>query len=407
MIENPLVVVGLIAATLGLIFWTASGPTPFWRKFYSFVPALLLCYFIPALYNTFGLVDGGNTPLYAPISRDALLPAALVLLTLSVDFKGLVRLGPKMIAMLFAGTAGVMLGAVVSFLVMGVIHPETVAGDTWSGMAALAGSWIGGGANMVAMREVFEVDAGLFGSFAVVDIAVGMLWMATLLFLASRAEAIDRRTGADTSAIDELKVRIAAFHAEHGRVTTLTDMMIMVGLAFGCVGIAHMVAGPIADWFDSFELGRSLNLNSSFLWLVLSTTTAGLLLSFTRARRLEGAGASALGSVMLYFLIASIGLQMDLRALVEVPMLLVLGLIWMAVHVVVLLVAAKLLKAPLFYIAVGSQANIGAAASAPVVAAAFHPNLAPVGVIMGSIGYATGTYCAYLVGITLRALAGG
>jgi uncharacterized membrane protein len=110
---------------------------------------------------------------------------------------------------------------------------------------------------------------------------------------------------------------------------------------------------------------------------------------------------------MLYFLIASIGLQMDLVALTKVPMLLVLGLIWMAVHVVVLFAAAKLLKAPLFYFAVGSQANIGAAASAPVVAAAFHPNLAPVGVILGSIGYATGTYCAYLVGITLRAMAGG
>lgn len=406
MIANDIVVIGLIAATLGLIFWTASGPTPFWRKFYTWVPALLLCYFIPALYNTFGLVDGGSTSLYAPVSRDALLPAALVLLTLSVDVRGLLKLGPKLIAVLFAGTFGVMLGAVVAFLTMRVIHPETVAGDTWSGMAALAGSWIGGGANMVAMREVFGTDANLFGNFAVVDIAVGMLWMATLLFLAGRADAIDRHTGADTAALDELKTRIAAFHAEHGRITTLPDLMAMVGLAFGGVAIAHLVSGPLGNWFGGFGWGVALNLNSPFLWLVLTATTIGLVLSFTRIRRLEGAGASQLGAVMLYFLIASIGLQMDLRALVEVPMFFLLGLIWMAVHVAVLFTVAKLLKAPLFYFAVGSQANIGAAASAPVVAAAFHPNLAPVGVIMGSIGYATGTYCAYLVGITLRALAG-
>jgi uncharacterized membrane protein len=406
MISNDIVVIGLIAATLGLIFWTASGPTPFWRRFYSVVPALLLCYFIPALYNTFGLVDGKATSLYAPVSRDALLPAALVLLTLSVDVRGLLKLGPKMIVVLFAGTLGVMLGAIVSFFAMRFIRPEVVAGDTWSGMAALAGSWIGGGANMVAMREVFEVDANTFGSFAVVDVAVGMLWMATLLFLAGRAARIDAWTGADTSAIDELKARIAAFHAEHARLTTLTDLMVMAGLAFGFVAVAHLVAAPLAGWFGGFEWGATLNLNSSFLWLVLTATTAGLVLSFTPLRRLEGAGASQLGAVMLYFLIASIGLQMDLRALVEVPWLFLLGLIWMGVHVAVLFAVARALRAPLFYFAVGSQANIGAAASAPVVAAAFHPNLAPVGVIMGSIGYATGTYCAYLVGITLRALAG-
>ncbi len=406
LLTNDFVVIGLIAATLGVIFWTASGPTAFFRKFYAYVPALLLCYFIPALYNTFGLVDGHATPLYAPISRDMLLPAALVLLTLSVDVRGLMKLGPKMIAVLFAGTLGVMLGAVVAFLAMGIIHPPTMEGDTWAGMAALAGSWIGGGANMVAMREVFNVDADTFGQFAVVDVAVANLWMATLLFLAARADAIDRRTGADTSAIKEITRRIEAFHAEHGRVTTLTDLMVMVGLAFGVVAVAHAVAGPIAAFFGQFAWSTQLNLNSSFLWLVLSATTAGLLLSFTKLRRLEGAGASALGSVMLYFLIASIGLQMDLRALVEVPWLLVLGIIWMLVHIIVLFTAAKLLKAPLFYFAVGSQANIGAAASTPVVASAFHPNLAPVGVIMGSIGYVTGTYAAYLVGITLKAMAG-
>ena len=406
LITNDIVVIGLIAATLGLIFWTASGPTVWLKKFYTYVPALLLCYFIPALYNTFGLVDGHASAVYAPVSRDALLPAALVLLTLSVDVRGLLKLGPKMIGVLFGGTAGVMLGAIVSFLIMRAVAPEVVAGDTWSGMAALAGSWIGGGANMVAMREVFEVDANTFGNFAVVDVAVANLWMATLLFLAARADAIDRHTGADTSAIKEITRRIEAFHAEHGRVTTLTDLFMIVGLGLGVVAVAHLIASPLSAWFRQFAWATQLSLDSSFVWMVLSATAMGILLSFTPARRLEGAGASRVGSLFLYFLIASIGLQMDLRALVEVPGLLVLGVIWMSVHIAVLFLVAKALKAPLFYFAVGSQANIGAAASTPVVAAAFHPNLAPVGVIMGSIGYVTGTYCAYLVGITLRALAG-
>src|SRR5690606_31094588 len=117
-------------------------------------------------------------------SRDVMLPVALVLLTLSIDLKGMLKLGPRLLFVFFAGTLGIMLGAPVAFLVMEVIRPETVAGDTWAGMAALAGSWIGGGANIVAMREVFEVDATTFGQFAVVDVAVANLWMAILLFLA-------------------------------------------------------------------------------------------------------------------------------------------------------------------------------------------------------------------------------
>ncbi len=95
LISNDIVGLGLIAATLALIFWLASGPTPFWRKVFTWVPGLLLCYFVPAIYNTAGLIDGHGTKLYNPIARDVLLPAALVLLTLSIDLKGIARLGPN------------------------------------------------------------------------------------------------------------------------------------------------------------------------------------------------------------------------------------------------------------------------------------------------------------------------
>ena len=408
MITNDIVVIGLIAATLGLIFWTASGPTAFWRRFYGIVPALLLCYFVPALYNTVGLVDGHSTPLYAPISRDVLLPGALVLLCLSIDLKAMLKLGPKLLFVFFAGTLGVMVGAPIAFVAMSFINPETMAGDTWGGMAALAGSWIGGGANMVAMREIFGVSAGTFGRFAVVDVAIANIWMATLLFIAARAERLDAKRGADTSAIEEIKQSVAAFQKKHERVPSLTDLFMIVGLGLGVVAVAHLIASPLSAWFRQFAWATQLSLDSSFVWMVLSATAMGIGLSFTPARRLEGAGASRVGSLFLYFLIASIGLQMDLKTLFDADgaWLLLLGAIWMSVHVLVILAAVKLVRAPLFYLGVGSQGNIGAAASAPVVAAAFHPSLAPVGVLLGSVGYATGTYLAYLVGITLKAMAG-
>ncbi len=407
LISNDIVLFGLIAATLGLIFWLASGPTPFWRKFFTWVPALLLCYFIPALYNTVGLIDGQNSSLYNPVASRVLLPAALVLLTLAIDLKGILKLGPKLLFVFCAGTVGVVLGAIVSFQVMEWVHPSAVAGDTWKGMATLAGSWIGGGANTVAVREIYAVDATLFGQFAVVDVALASLWMAVLLFMAGRASRIDARTGADTRALDEMKQRIAAYEAANARIPTLTDLMVIVAIGFGIVGLAHAVGEPLAAWFGrNFAWAGQFSLDASFVWVVMLATVGGLVLSFTPARRLENAGASKIGSVFLYFLIACIGMQMDFMHLASRPELIAIGVIWMLVHVVVLWGAAKLIRAPTFYFGVGSMGNIGAAASAPVVAAAFHPSLAPVGVLLGTVGYATGTLIAYGVGQVLRVMAG-
>lgn len=407
LIQNDIVVFGLIAATLGAVFWTASREQGLWKRFYAVVPALLLCYMLPGIYNTVGLIDGQNTKLYNPVARDILLPAALVLLTLAVDIKGILRLGPKLIAMYLGASVSIMIGAVVAFQLMKWLHPATVAGDTWAGMAALAGSWIGGGANMLAMREVFDVNATTFGQFAVVDVGVGYVWMAVLIFLAGRSAKIDARTGADTSAIDALKLRVEKFQNEHQRVTSLTDLMLMVGVAFGTVGLSHAIAGPVSAWFKGHVSWASqFSLDAPFVWVVVLSTSLGLALSFTRARTLEGAGASKLGSLLLYFLIACIGMQMDLLALLDRPWLFLLGIIWILVHIALLLALAKVLRVPFFYFAIGSQSNVGGPASAPVVAAAFHPSLAPVGVLLGTMGYATGTYLAYIVGITLRAMAG-
>jgi uncharacterized membrane protein len=407
LVTNDAVVLGILATILGLVFWSAARPDGFWKKFYTYVPALLLCYLVPAILNTLGVIDGNLSRLY-PVARDYLLPSALVLLCVAIDFGAIVRLGPKAIIMFLTGTAGIMLGAVASFEIMRVIHPETVAGETWRGMTTITGAWIGGGANQAAMKEVFEVDATLFGQFVAVDVLVANVWMAVLLFLAGRAQAFDRWTGADLSAINALKSRIETYQAEHARMPTLTDVMVILAVGLGVTGLSHALTGPTVGWIASLPQEWRLqdySLTSSFFWIVVFATTFGMLLSFTKARSLEGAGASTLGSAMLYFLVATIGMQMDLNALLDRPWLFVLGLIWICVHGGLLLLVAKLIRAPLFFMAVGSQANVGGAASAPVVATAFHPALAPVGVLLAVLGYALGTYCAYITGLVLRSLA--
>ena len=408
MITNDAVILGMLATILGGVLLTASRTDGFWKKFYSYVPALLLCYLLPSLLNTLGVIDGAASKLY-PVARDYLLPSSLVLLCVAIDFKAIIRLGPKAIIMFLTGTVGVMLGALVAFKAMRVIHPESVAGDTWRGMTTVAGAWIGGGANQAAMREVFAVPATLFGQFVAVDVLVGNLWMAVLLFLASRSQAFDRWTGADLTALNRLRDSIEQYQAQHARIPSLTDIMVILAIGLGATGLSHFLGQFMVAWISSLPSEWRLqdySLTSGFFWIVVLATTIGLLLSFTKARTYEGAGASRIGTAMLYVLVATIGMQMDLSALVDRPWLFLLGIIWIAFHGGLMILMAKLIRAPLFMMAVGSQANIGAAASAPVVASAFHPALAPVGVLLAVLGYALGTYGAYITGIALRALAG-
>jgi uncharacterized membrane protein len=408
-ITDDAAILGLLAITLGAIFYTTQSENPRWRTFYRYVPSLLLCYFIPSLYNTFGLIDAGESRLYFVASR-FLLPATLVLLTLSIDLPAILRLGPKALTMFLTGTVGVILGGPIAVLVVSLVSPETVGGAgpdaVWRGLATIAGSWIGGGANQAAMKEVFDVGDDLFAVMVAVDVLVANLWMAVLLYLASVAPRLDARLRADTTALDDLRRRVEEFHARHARIPTLADLMLIVAAGFGSTGIAHAIGTPLAAWIGRAapHLDR-LSLTSGFFWIVVIATTLGLGLSFTGARRLEGAGASRVGSALLYVLIATIGMNMDIGAVVERPGLFAVGLIWIAVHAVLLLAVGRAIRAPTFYLAVGSQANIGGAASAPVVASAFHPALAPVGVLLAVLGYAIGTYGGWLTGQLLRVVA--
>jgi uncharacterized membrane protein len=409
LVTNDAVVLGMLAVLLGLVFWTQQSRHPFWQRFYAVVPALLLCYFLPSLLNTFGIVDAEQSNLYYVSSR-FLLPACLVLLTLSIDLPAIGRLGPKAIIMFFTGTAGILFGGPLAMLFVGLISPETVGGTgpdaVWRGLTTVAGSWIGGGANQTAMKEVFEVSNETFSQMVAVDVIMANIWMAVLLFLSGRAARIDAWNGADTRAIEDLKDRVTRFQSRHARNITLPDLVFMLAIAFGVTGFAHAVAGWLGPWIEAHAPGLArLSLTSEFFWIIVVSTTIGVLLSFTRVSRLEGAGASKVGSVMLYVLIASIGMGMDIGAVLDNPGLFGVGAVWISIHATLLIVMARLIKAPLFYLAVGSQANVGGAASAPVVASAFSPTLAPVGVLLAVLGYAVGTYAAWLCGLMMQAVA--
>lgn len=402
--SNDFHVLGVLMFCLGFVFYTAQLGG-FWQKLYKVVPTLLLCYLLPSLFSSLGLIDESQSRLYFVATR-YLLPASLVLLTLSIDLKAIARLGTKALWVFLAGTFGIIIGGPLAILISSVIWPEAVGGigpdAVWRGLATLAGSWIGGGANQAAMLEIFKYNPDKYGGMVLVDILVANFWMAIVLLGIGKNDRINRFLKADTSAIESLKQKTIAFEKQMARIPTLTDWMLIFTLAFLAVGLAHGGADAISAFLENhFEAIRNKqsalsSFGSQFFWLVSLATLIGIALSFTKFRKLEGAGASKLGSVFIYFLVATIGLKMDLRMVLDNPGLLLVGLIWIFIHVLLLFAVAKWLKAPYFFIAVGSMANVGGVASAPIVGAAFHRSLSTVGVLLAVLGYAVGTYGAML-----------
>jgi uncharacterized membrane protein len=406
LLTNDAVVFGILMMILAFVFATSNSESPSWKRFYSIVPSILLCYFIPAVLNSFGLISGEFSNLYFMASR-YLLPASLVLLTLSIDFKGIVKLGPKALIMFLAGSLGIILGGPMALFVISWIYPEILGGvgpdEVWRGLSTIAGSWIGGGANQTAMLEIFGASPSLFSQMIAVDVLVANVWMAVLLYWAAKPGVIDKLFKADSSAIHELQDKVEKYREGILKIPTMADTMQILGVGFGVTALAHFIADNVAPFIgENYPQLSQYSLDSTFFWIVVIATTGGLILSFTRAREMEGAGASRLGSVMLYVLVATIGMQMDLIAIFDNPILFLIGIIWMFFHVIIMLIVAYLIKAPFFFVAVGSQANVGGAASAPIVASAFNPALAPVGVLMAVLGYAVGTYGALLCGYLLQ-----
>jgi uncharacterized membrane protein len=310
-ITDPAGVLAALLAVLATIFWLTQHKT--FGRLFKIIPALVFCYFVPTTLTTLHIIPD-ESPLYDWI-KAYMLPASLMLLILSLDVPAILRLGPKAVIMLLVGTVGVVIGGPIALLVCKGILPD----DAWRGMTALAGSWIGGGANFVALGQIAKTSDSMMGLMVVPDVLVANVWTGILLYWSGKQREIDRWTGANADAIRRLEDQLTTFQQQVTRVPTLADLIILVAIGFVTSVAAHELSKPMAVWFSAI---------GATTWKYILVTTAGVILSFTRARRLEGVGAS----------------------------------------------------------------KVGGAASAPVVAAAFHPSLAPVGVLLAVAGYVLGTY---------------
>lgn len=432
---DEFVVFGILMLVLAGIFYTSSLENSFWKKFYTIFPALFLCYMIPSILVSFNLIatdwhltdsdgsfvlnDEGNHVQYNlklyQVAVQLLLPAALILLILSIDLKSLFSLGKKAMIMFLVGTIGVIIGGPVAIMLVSIVSPVTVGGQgfdaVWRGLSTIAGSWIGGGANQAAMLEIYQFNPQKYGGFVLVDILVANIWMALLLFGINKKEAIDKWLRADESAINKVRDKISSYTSSITRMPTLKDYVVLLGITFGAVSLAHTLSLLMPKiliylWPSLGDTSSMLStFSDKFFWMVSTATIIGIILSMTKIKEYEGIGASKIGSLFIYILVATIGMKIDLRSVLDYPGLIAVGAIWMFIHVALLFIAAYIIRAPYFFLAVGSMANIGGAASAPVVASAFHTSLTSVGVLLAIFGYMIGTFGAILSAVLMQGVA--
>ncbi len=406
LISNTTVVFGLLMTILGLVFYSSSLSNKYVKGFYNIIPPLLLCYFLPGLLNSFGVIDGENSPLTSIGSR-YFLPACLILFIINLDLKEMWALRKRAGLMFITGTVGILLGGPLAVYLTSLVAPEVVGGagpdEVWRGLGALAGSWIGGSANQVALKEILKPSPNLFSSIIAVDVFVAYIWMAFLLYGASKADKFNAFFKADASDVEHLKEKMDAKAKANSRIPETKDLMLMIAIAFGGTGLATFLAEPLAVFMKTnYPHLETFSLTSDFFWIVFFATVIGIAMSFTPAKKLEFAGASKLGTVLLYALITTIGMQMNILAILDNPGLFIVGILWISFHALLLIIVGKIFKVPFFYFAVGSMANVGGVASASVTSAAFHPSLISVGVILSVFSYAIGTYAGWLTAILMQ-----
>lgn len=385
-ISDPTALFAFLASILGVVFWLSTLPR--FSKVFEILPPIIWAYFLPMITTTLSITPSESVT-YDWMSK-YLLPFSLFLLMITVDVPAILRMGRIALIMMLVGTLGIVIGGPISYLLFSGFFPP----EAWKGFAALSGSWIGGTANMVAIQQSVGTPDAALGPIIVVDTVVGYGWMGVLIFLSAFQKRFDRWVGADTRTMDHLNTQLLKLDTSR-RPAGTADLAVIVGLAMAAAVLSVVLGNKSPAIGDPTIISHGT-------WTVLISVSAGLILSFTRLRKLEQPGASRVGYLALYLLLTSIGAKADLTAVLEAPLYLMAGFVWISIHVLLLFLAAKVFKAPLFFVATGSMANVGGAVSAPIVASVYMPAMAPVGLLMAVAGYVLGIYaalgCAWMLG---------
>lgn len=384
MLTNPIaIIIVLLSIESGVLFLAVNQKT---KHFFDFIPSVFWIYFLPMLASTLGLIDA-HSPLYSKVSS-YLLPMSLFILLVTVDVKAILRLGQKAILMFFAGGIGVGLGVWIAFLVF----KPWIGAQYWSGFGALAGSWTGGSANMIATKEALGTPDAVFLPMVIVDTVVPYLWMGLMVIMSKHQQQYDRFNKSDRGILDEISQKMD-YELKGSKGIKLWSTVGIVTFALAAMG---------GSWLVGQFLPVVKNVISAYAWTIILISTFGIMLSFSPLKKIEIYGSNKIGYFILYFVLTTIGAKASISNMGNAVLLIAAGFLIIFIHAIVLLLAARVLKAPLFLAAVASQANVGGVASAPMVAEIYQKGFSSVGLLLAILGNIVGTYIGIAVGQLCR-----
>ncbi len=393
LISSPGGVLAVLCAVAAFWFYVeqVSG-----AKLFQYIPPLIFIYVTPVFLNNLDVIPA-NSSVYSGLSAYA-LPAFIVLMLIKVNVPAAIKIMGKGVLVMLMGTAGVVVGCVVSYL---IVH-RWLAPDAWTGFGALAGSWIGGTGNMAATSEMLNTPPEQFGLAVLADNVIYIVWLPILLASKNIADRFNA-----WAKVPEDRIRMmdsaAALVIREEKAPQMRDYIYLVAIAVGVTWIAAALATILFDTMMGIAPDLQIVLSES-TWRILLITTIALSLSATPVSRLPN--ATAMGTALIYIFVAGMGARATMEGFGQAPAFLLGAFIWIFIHGAFCLLGAKLFRVDVHSVAIASAANIGAAASAPIVAAFHRPSLVPVSVLMALIGYALGNYLAPLAAHLARIAAG-
>jgi len=312
----------------------------------------------------------------------------IFLMLLQADLRKIAKLGKKMLLTFFLAAFSIGLG----FIGMFAIFHSFFEVDAWKAFAALSGSWMGGTANMVAIQGALSVPDAKMGYALLIDSIDYAVWVMILLALVPLAGRFNRWSGADSSVIDEVGEKLSA--DQNREPITFHSLFLLLG-----IGVA---ISATSQYFATFMLVNDFVTTTT--WVVIFATLSAVLFAMTPLSRVAGSGE--LGNILLYIIVALIASRANFSELTQAPLYIMAGFVIIAIHIVLMVIFAKLFKLDLFSLGVASLANIGGVASAPILAGAYSQALIPVGVLMAMMGYIMGTFGGLAVGKVLEMIGG-
>jgi uncharacterized membrane protein len=393
LISSPLGVLAVLAF-VAAFFFAIEQTTK--AKLFNYLPPLLFIYATPVFLNNLNVIPS-SSPVYGGLSA-YLLPAFIVLMLIKVNVPAVVRVMGKGVLVMLMGTAGVMVGAVVAY---SIVHGKLSA-DAWTGYGALAGSWIGGTANMAATAEMLETSAEQFGLAVIADNVIYIVWLPLLLTSRDFAERFNRWARVPAERLEAMDAA-AEMHVEEDHAPTMPQYLFLVAIVIGVTWIGTSLAPVIAGWIGANAPALEDVFGTSTVRILLVTTIA-LLLSTTPVSKLPN--STAMGTAMIYVFVAGMGARASVEGLDQAGWFVAGAFIWIAIHGLFCLAGAWIFRVDVHSVAIASAANIGAAASAPIVAAHHRPNLVPASILMALLGYAMGNYLAPMTGHLARMAVG-